>query len=203
MKKIGLLCLALVLALGALGVGFAAWSETLIINGTVNTGTVDAKFTKAVSNDAGTQLDPDVQGTWALDGAGDLVWTGTRYDKDVASTSVSGEGTKTLTITIDNAYPCYWGSVGFTIDNMGTIPLKVDTVVIEKTGPAGDPDANGLTVVPTGALIDTLHTLIEPMGDPGDEVVGDIHFHLDDTAVENAIYEVTVTITVTQWNEVP
>ena len=41
MKKIGLLCLALVLALGALGVGYAMWQDTVTIEGTVNTGSVD------------------------------------------------------------------------------------------------------------------------------------------------------------------
>jgi len=41
MRKIGLLALALVLALGALGVGYAAWTDTVTIEGTVNTGTVD------------------------------------------------------------------------------------------------------------------------------------------------------------------
>jgi hypothetical protein len=41
MKKIGLFCLALVLALGALGVGYASWTDTIFIDGTVNTGSVD------------------------------------------------------------------------------------------------------------------------------------------------------------------
>ena len=37
MKKIGLICLALVLALGVLGVGYAMWDKTLTITGTVST----------------------------------------------------------------------------------------------------------------------------------------------------------------------
>jgi hypothetical protein len=41
MKKIGLLCLALVLALGTLGVGYAMWSDQITIEGTVNTGSVE------------------------------------------------------------------------------------------------------------------------------------------------------------------
>jgi hypothetical protein len=40
-KKIGLLCLALVLALGTLGVGYAAWTDSILIDGTVETGSVD------------------------------------------------------------------------------------------------------------------------------------------------------------------
>ncbi|MBA7607286.1 hypothetical protein ES703_14445 [subsurface metagenome] len=41
MKKIGLLVMALVLAMGMLGVGYAAWTDTVTIDGTVNTGNVD------------------------------------------------------------------------------------------------------------------------------------------------------------------
>ena len=44
MKKIGLICLALVLALGTLGVGYAMWSDTVIISGNVTTGSVDIEI---------------------------------------------------------------------------------------------------------------------------------------------------------------
>jgi len=44
-KKIGLLCLAVVLALGTVGMGFAWWSETLEIGqNPINTGDLDATF---------------------------------------------------------------------------------------------------------------------------------------------------------------
>jgi predicted ribosomally synthesized peptide with SipW-like signal peptide len=45
-KKIGFVVLALVIAVGALGVGYAMWSDTLTINGTVKTGTVDIDIEK-------------------------------------------------------------------------------------------------------------------------------------------------------------
>jgi hypothetical protein len=41
MKKIGIFCLALVVAIGALGIGYASWTDSIFINGTVNTGSVD------------------------------------------------------------------------------------------------------------------------------------------------------------------
>jgi hypothetical protein len=52
-QKIGLLALAMVLVLGAMGVGFAKWSETIVISGTVTTGDVDVELVK-------------VSGTWLL-----------------------------------------------------------------------------------------------------------------------------------------
>jgi len=41
MRKIGLIAMALVLALGTLGVGYAMWTDTVTINGSVTTGNVD------------------------------------------------------------------------------------------------------------------------------------------------------------------
>jgi predicted ribosomally synthesized peptide with SipW-like signal peptide len=41
MKKVGLICLALVVTLGGLGIGYAAWTDEVTIDGTVNTGSLD------------------------------------------------------------------------------------------------------------------------------------------------------------------
>ena len=41
MKKISMIMLALVVALGGLGVGYAMWSDSVTVSGTVTTGTVD------------------------------------------------------------------------------------------------------------------------------------------------------------------
>ena len=49
MAKVGLLLLALTIALSAMGVGYGLWFKVLTINGTVNTGTVLGQF----SNDSG------------------------------------------------------------------------------------------------------------------------------------------------------
>ena len=43
-KKMGLMFLALVIALGGVGAAFAAWTDTLTITGTVNTGNVDLEI---------------------------------------------------------------------------------------------------------------------------------------------------------------
>lgn len=39
MKKLGVVCLVLIMSMGAMGVGYASWSQTLDIGGTVETGT--------------------------------------------------------------------------------------------------------------------------------------------------------------------
>jgi hypothetical protein len=96
-KKIGLLALALVLALGSLGVAYAMWYEDLFIEGTVDTGELDA--------------DLILTGYWE---EGD--------DKDVSSIDAYVCG-KTLYVTVNNAYPDVWYWVTFDIYNSGTIPL--------------------------------------------------------------------------------
>jgi hypothetical protein len=58
MKKIAIMALAVVLALGALGVGYALWYQDIIISGTVNTGTVNI----SVCNPSGTLVYKDIDG---------------------------------------------------------------------------------------------------------------------------------------------
>jgi hypothetical protein len=100
MKKIGILALAVVLALGSLGIGFALWSETLYIEGTVATGELDADW---ILVDYGDSESPE---------------------KDVSWVEAYVVG-KTLCVTVYNAYPCIDYYVDLEIYNSGTIPLHV------------------------------------------------------------------------------
>ena len=54
MSKLGILCLALVLAMGSLGVGYAMWDKTLYIDGTVNTGSWEVGGTPGFWKDWGS-----------------------------------------------------------------------------------------------------------------------------------------------------
>jgi len=97
MKKIGLIVLALVVALGALGVGYAAWSDTLNITATATVGEFDVDF-----------IDYEVTQHSTLGGASANI-----IHDDAASFSVA------------NAYPGYWATVKYTIKNNGTVPASV------------------------------------------------------------------------------
>lgn len=179
MKKIALLCLALVLALGALGVGYSMWDKTLTINGTVNTGEVNACFTTAVSNDPGTTIDPG-------------------KDKHVGSTEVfcndpGEEGNpfhacqQNILVVVTNGYPCYESTVNFTVDNIGTIPVKVQSMTITNPNPE-------ITVTWTGPAIGT-------QIEPGQHAPGDIHVHVEQSAAELTPYTFSAEIYLVQWNE--
>jgi hypothetical protein len=135
MKKIGLLCLALVLALGTLGIGYAAWIDTITIHGQVTTGELCWEFVScnlldhyAPVNYGGDYPTATPDYTCYPGFKDQLYW---ELDKNVAwgTQNISADG-KTLAVTLNNAYPCYFNSMSFYVNNCGTVPLKVDHIVI-------------------------------------------------------------------------
>ncbi len=148
MKKIGLLSLALVLALGSLGIGYAHWTDTLQIKGDINNGWVDVNFASQYDNDPGDMNDPMGPGSWQFTAIGVPVWQGDRYDKDVASTTStfsrwdgewpSDRGNE-AEIVITNGYPSYWGSVMWDIENNGSIPVELWTMSLVAVDGPGAP----------------------------------------------------------------
>jgi len=159
----------LLIALMVAGISYAMWDKTLFIDGTVMTGEVNAYFTTATSNDLPGTID---QG----------------YDKDVGTTEVTGELTQTLIVTVTNGYPCYSSTIDYTIDNIGTIPVKVQSFIF--TGDF-DPD---VTITVTEIVIGT-------QIDAGQSVPGQIEIHVEQSAGENAQYTFNVEIYLVQWNE--
>jgi hypothetical protein len=135
MKKIGLLAMVLVFALGGLGVGYAHWSETLEIQGDISTGDINPYFTCLSSNDT-NDWDPDEGGYW--DGS---TWMGDRRAKNIGSICASGGGDdqSALDIEVLNAYPCYYGSVLYCIRNSGTVPVNIVGITLTHLSGPNDP----------------------------------------------------------------
>ena len=103
MKKIGLICLALVLALGTLGAAFALWSDTLFLEGTVGTGNIGLEW---------SQGDP--------------------YDneeKDISHAECTILG-NTLFIDIYNADPCVTYTIPIDLHGTGSVPVHTSWTVI-------------------------------------------------------------------------
>lgn len=145
MKKIGLLALVVVFALGALGVGYAHWSQTLYINTEVQTGEVCVGFTYAYSYDPpaddGTcgiihPISPPDDGT--LDSSTPRPYT--PCDKNVACCNVTLVGDpkgehdgdpiyETVRITLMNGYPGYYNLVNLWVANGGTVPVVPTSMV--------------------------------------------------------------------------
>lgn len=125
--KFGTAFLALALALALTGAGFAAWTDTLTIEGNVDTGELDWEFSRGVF----THMDH------GLDWNCDPDFTNVRQvDKDVGSTTGQFKDTDadgdddTLEVTLDNVYPCYYEHIAFWVHNNGTIPLIIEKIII-------------------------------------------------------------------------
>jgi hypothetical protein len=127
MRKIGLLCLALVLALGTLGIGYATWSANVTIEQEVYSGELCMEFedlTCSIDDDEG---DPDLNVEWSLCESHIKVPAG----KDVASCNCTAldkdkNGTlETMLVTCNNTYPSYYNHLDFWLCNCGTIPYRV------------------------------------------------------------------------------
>ena len=166
MRKIGLISLALVLALGTLGVGYAAWTDTVTISGSVSTGTVDIvvedyshTIVWKVNEGTGTDnmvvvhfTDSELFGDPTLDdpptGAVDAFPNDGENDMDPVSYAYASQGAggdDTIFIDIFNVFPL--NIVGesvkadFLLHYNGTIPVKVSIADIGKaSGDFWEPD---------------------------------------------------------------
>ena len=118
MKKLGLIVLAVILALGLVGVAFAQWSNTLTATATVT----DATFAPVFGGSPVTGAALGSYGTY----------------------SISGNGTQTLTVTIANGYPGLAVSIPITVNSGSSIPVNVSVAQTNNFGVYDSP--NNVTV---------------------------------------------------------
>jgi hypothetical protein len=189
MKKLGIISLVLLASLGVTGVAYGAWTDTLNITATAVTGTFDVRFDQAVSNDFGVAADPTGAGTWS-----DLTWTGPTAAHNKAATEVS-LSTLNLTISVADAYVGYVSSVGCTIVNNGSIPVKIDNVSYVLSLPPGRTSSD-LDISFSGAL--TAGGLI----DVGSWAAGAVTIKWNGVPAAASTYSLVVNITASQWNAV-
>jgi len=169
----------IIMAIMVIAGAVAMWSDTLKINATIKTGEVKVKFSSWMCSDEGP--DPQAQGFHNGEG------------KDVASCNVDVEVIEEgnpikLSVTLDNAYPGYSVDVTFTVDNIGTIPVKLLNYNIM------DVDVNALSVslsVPEDTQIDS-----------GGSSTYTLHITVLQNAAESSTYTFEVDLTFAQWNEV-
>jgi len=108
MKKTKLIALTMVVAIMMVGAGYAAWTDQLNINTTVNTGELDLEF---VDRGEATELTLAPHVTGQVDYAQD-----TDGEWDVAN------------VTLSNLYPGAEASVSLKIQNNSTIPVKMNSI---------------------------------------------------------------------------
>ena len=131
MHKFGFVVLVLVLASSALGLGYASWNKSLSIDGTVNTGTLEAT------------IDVNPPG---------LV-SSVEY-----ATITEGDSTNTsLVVNIENAAGGNVFTVNYSIVNTGSIPINVafTTPVIAASGVGATAADITISAPPTPVSLDT------------------------------------------------
>jgi hypothetical protein len=149
-KKLGLLALALVLATGAMGLGYASWIDTLYISGTVNTGTVCVDIGSTTLDDELPAPPPYVVGVGApgadtvcklpgygfqrspnlLDTEKNVGWA-TVEEKDPIPDTDPDTLYKRLQLDLHNVYPCYYNHLDFWLHGCGTIPARIYRVTFK------------------------------------------------------------------------
>jgi len=187
-KKLTAIFATMLIALCLAGVSYAMWDKTLYINGTVNTGDVNAIWTSAAN------LDPPAPPI-SLDLNPDF----TRKDKDVGSTTVTGVGTQTLTVTINNGYPSYFNDIEIEWKYTGSIPAYFVSITIIP---------NGFTLATSYGANDGPIWVHVVDGYPiqvhqGDTGAHSFKIHVEQCAAELATYTFTVKLLFVQWNEYP
>ncbi len=183
MKKLGLLVLAMVMALGALGVGYAFWTQNIYVNATVANGYVQAAFTDAQPLD--TFVDTmDLP----LGGTAGVAW----YTSSIDTYATQDDR---LTILLENAYPGMTATMPITIRNTGSIPIGGIVGVSDLgTMPFGTSITLTATELPLGLAVgdsttDAVITVAVPWG-----------LENDPAFIPNGSYTFSMTITSTQFD---
>ena len=136
--KLGALFMISVMALAGIGAGYAAWTDTIYIEGTVNTGNVDIVIEKTSGTEVWKDLDTDdcviIRYIWDTEGEilhqfGEIPDNGLLVS--YAYTTITGDDE--ITCTFNNIFPlpddCYIADVFLHYD--GSIPVKINEISYE------------------------------------------------------------------------
>jgi len=137
--------------------GFGLWIQQFSVQETLESGNVDLVFTSAFTDDDGAVDDvlldsqdnassTQVFDAWGPSSSADPAAAGPdpklRYDKDVARCEALIDGS----VTQDGAYPRYNCTSWFSMQNSGTVPLKVRRIRVDTASGSKNLD-------PTGGLV--------------------------------------------------
>jgi hypothetical protein len=215
MKKLSVICIIVVLALAAMGFGFAKWSDTMTVGLSAATGTLSWGFV------SGSFMQKDAGPDWTCDDGLNNVRP-VPEGKNVGATEgvfsdSDGDGVlDTLTVTVRNAYPCYYNEASAKVQNYGTIPVKIQKAVVTWMGSQQPLDdgivyafhKNGAITVYDGTT-DT--EVIEfcwmnntgTQQHPGQRHEESFDFHVLQPAEQGTTYTFAITLEAVQWNESP
>jgi len=215
-KKIMATFAILMIALGIAGFAYAHWNATITINGTVKTGKLHLYPTFTAEHNGWKDYNNN-----GVRDAGEDVMTLTSEIKD-----------NTLTVKIENAYPCVTIKGKFDLHNDGTIPAGLYKWVISVSGVGSFTifDANDIehSVIKPSMTEEQVEAALKefvekaatgPAGkavtisldfagsnfwqiDPGDEPKVNFELHFEEDLLQGFTAEFTMTLEYWNWNEV-
>lgn len=161
MKKTRLLIATLVCAIMLMGVGYAWWTDTITLGGTVATGHMDVIFSQA-----------DLSG----------------FDSIAGGSASLSENKKTITCTFTNLYPGAQGILNTGIINNSTIPVKLSNVDVTFSGDVAqlkpyllvslDPNSGFVTI---DQFVNNIESYISELS-IGENVSGQLYCKMDEEA---------------------
>ena len=201
--KLGAMFLISILALAGVGMGYAAWTDTITITGQINTGSVEWKFI-------------DVSGTWVwkvydyqtdeIYITDDPLWVPSDigYDGElIAYSEAVLTDDHNAVVTYDNLFPCIYFEADVVVEYTGTVPGKINSIIpLNNLGVIDSYTTITVTYTPVGGLP---IPVIDPMGlqlHEGDQIhaVMTIHLPQDDTLM-GITGSFSVEVGIIQWNE--
>ena len=215
--KFGSIFLALALCLALTGAAFAMWSDTVVVEETVSTGTVCVEFGELPCNMDDEAAPPPYHPTLTPDVTCDPGFTNFRsLDKNVAwgectYVDTDGDGIKDkLEITLYNVYPCYYNHVTFSTHNCGTIPVILDKILLKWDTKEVEIiyDGQEVTMDLNGNDIDDFEIWWgDHIGDQQEPCISwdysiGMHFLQDeDATIQNTTLTFTIELEFVQWNK--
>ncbi len=189
-KVIPLLIIGLLLAIGTV---YGLWSETLLIDGVVQTGEVYGEWTSCICYDDG--LDP-LPTPWPYNYPIPV-----RKDVGRTTCTIDQKDPRILHLTIENGYPSYWGNCEVHFANTGSVPVIIRGYQVAaknfKLATANGAEDGEIWV----KYWDGVGAQMEPCPDDSCVQASSIQFHVEQPAQENYTYDFDVYVCLAQWNE--
>ncbi len=199
----GIICLAVVVALGTVGVTYAGMKGPKgpkVKHDPIPIAYCSDPFTWVVSNDDGSTdnispygiIDPGDDGLDPSENQTAGQPCDDRYDKDVAKTEATKIDDYNIQVTVTNAYPCYYPTIFYGIINDGNIPGKIEGIVVDEDFHPNEEDdiADDITALDvTVGGISAGQTIAV-----GEEVMGNLAIHVEQAAEQNHVYTIRVRI---------
>ena len=171
LNRIGVLAVALIIALGATGVAYGAWVDEITVEGHLSTSGINASLDCGECSLVG---DPGDTGTYIS-----------------CSAPMTPTTPMTLNLYIYNAQQEIDYYCEFTVSNAAdSLPIKIASMPIT--------DYTGVTAVITSGVGDLQ---VGDVIDPGQSATGKVHIYLTSVERVGQTLPFTLTVNVVRWNE--